>query len=156
MKNTITRNTILENKLRYRASKKTIGACLRWTTLVKSYVVKWCDNRVCPSLARPLVTRRWKSQFMQKILVSCYGREYRIKTCSKVFCIISWTRYAAMSQCSAIFSDGVQGDAISKTPKNPGSHERKKKGLHEHLRGGGGGGQSDPFLFFRHNSNSCN
>ena len=33
MKNTV-RNTILENKLRYRTSKKTIRACLGWTTLV--------------------------------------------------------------------------------------------------------------------------
>ena len=45
MKKTI-RNTILENKLRYGHPKKTIRACLGWMTLVKSYIVKWCDNRV--------------------------------------------------------------------------------------------------------------
>ena len=45
MTNTI-RNTILENKLRYGHPKKTIRACLGWMTLVKSYLVKWCDNRV--------------------------------------------------------------------------------------------------------------
>ena len=47
MKNTI-RNTILENKLRYGHPKNTIRACLGWMTLVKSYIVKWCDNRVFP------------------------------------------------------------------------------------------------------------
>ena len=45
MKNTI-RNTIFENKLRDGHPKKTIRACLGWMTLVKSYIVKWCDNRV--------------------------------------------------------------------------------------------------------------
>ena len=45
MKNTI-RNTILENKLRYGHPKKTIRACLGLMTLVKSYIVKWCDSRV--------------------------------------------------------------------------------------------------------------